>query len=109
MYRAFNARDIDGVLTELADDVDWPNAWEGGRVIGHSAISAYWTRQWGTIDPQVEPVRFTPLPDGTVEVEVHQVVRDMDGAVLSDATVTHTYAFRDDGRIGRMDVHEPQS
>ena len=34
VYRAFNARDIDGVLAHLAPGVDWPNAVEQRRVIG---------------------------------------------------------------------------
>jgi len=34
LYRAFNAHDIDAVLQQMTDDVDWPNAWEGGRVKG---------------------------------------------------------------------------
>jgi hypothetical protein len=33
-YAAFNARDIDAVLAQMTADVDWPNAWEGGRVQG---------------------------------------------------------------------------
>jgi hypothetical protein len=23
-------------------EVDWPNAWEGGRVVGHAAVRDYW-------------------------------------------------------------------
>jgi hypothetical protein len=34
-YTAFNARDIDPVLSLMHPDVDWPNAWERGRVVGH--------------------------------------------------------------------------
>ena len=48
MYR-FNARDIDGVLTVLTDDVAWANGMDGGYVHGREAVRAYWTRQW-TID-----------------------------------------------------------
>jgi hypothetical protein len=105
-YAGFNARDIDRVLEQLTPDVDWPNAWEGGRVSGHAAVREYWTRQWAEIDPHVEPVRFTTLPDGRVDVEVHQLVRGLDGTVLADGTVHHTYAFRD-GLVARMDVTEP--
>ena len=32
LYAAFNARDIERVLSHLATDVDWPNAINGGRV-----------------------------------------------------------------------------
>src|SRR3954451_5074601 len=64
LYVAFNARDVEAVLARTADDVDWPNAWEGGRVCGHAAVRDYWTRQWAEIDPYVEPVGFATLPDG---------------------------------------------
>ncbi len=37
-YRAFNARDIDAALELMHPEVDWPNAWEGGRVVGHAAL-----------------------------------------------------------------------
>jgi len=104
-YAAFNAREIDQVLAQMTDDVDWPNAWEGGRVIGHEAVRDYWTRQWAEIDPEVQPQSFETLPDGRVEVTVHQVVRARDGTVLSEGTVLHTYTFRD-GRVARMEVSE---
>jgi hypothetical protein len=103
VYAAFNARDIDRVLDQLTDDVDWPNAWEGGRVIGRPAVRDYWTRQWAAIDPLVEPTAFRTLPDGRVEVEVHAVVRSLDGTVLDDHTVWHVYTFRDDA-VSRMEV-----
>jgi SnoaL-like domain len=35
MYAAFNARDIDALLEQMTPDLDWPNAWEGGRLHGH--------------------------------------------------------------------------
>jgi ketosteroid isomerase-like protein len=106
LYDAFNRRDIDEVLAALRPDVDWPNAWEGGRVVGRDAVRAYWQRQFAQIDGRVEPVAFSVGDDGRVSVEVHQVVRGRDGAVLADRIVTHVYAFRD-GLVERMDVIEP--
>jgi hypothetical protein len=32
IYDCFNARDIDGVLAVLADDVAWANGMDGGHV-----------------------------------------------------------------------------
>jgi hypothetical protein len=105
MYAAFNARDVNAVLLHMAADVDWPNAWEGGRVNGHEAVRDYWTRQWAAIDPAVTPISFTRRADGRVAVEVHQVARSLDGALLGEGRVLHVYAFRDDSVV-RMDVED---
>jgi hypothetical protein len=108
MYVAFNARDTDAVLATLADDVDWPNAWEGGRAIGHEAVRDYWARQWSEIDSKVEPLGFTGRGDGTIAVDVHQSATSVStGDLLTDAPVVHVYAFDDEtGQITRMDVEE---
>jgi SnoaL-like domain len=73
-YAAFNERDIDEVLAQMAEDVDWPNAWEGGRVVGHDAVRSYWTRQWAEIDPEVQPQSFRRLPDGRQKASDLQVL-----------------------------------
>jgi ketosteroid isomerase-like protein len=104
-YEAFNARDIDTALEQMTPDVDWPNAWEGGRIRGHDAVREYWTRQWAAIDPSVEPIAFTKRPGGSVAVEVLQSVRDLDGTLLSEGRVLHVFALRD-GLLARMDVEE---
>jgi ketosteroid isomerase-like protein len=102
-YAAFNARDIDGALALMHPDVDWPNGMEGGRERGHAAVRAYWTRQFGMIDSHVEPERFEVDADGRIVVEVHQAVRDLEGAVLTEGRVRHAYTFRDD-LVARMDI-----
>ena len=106
IYAAFNARDIDAVLAALAEDVDWPNAWEGGRLRGREAVRAYWTRQWAEIDGRVEPVDIEALGDGRFAVDVAQTVRDLDGQLLSEGRVRHVYELRE-GLVVRMDVEEP--
>jgi ketosteroid isomerase-like protein len=103
VYEAFNRRDVEAVLVAMHPDVDWPNAWEGGRVHGRDAVREYWTRQFAEIAPRVEPRHFKVTDDGRVAVSVHQVVRSLDGDVLADQVVTHVYAFRD-GLVERMDV-----
>lgn len=103
LYRAFNARDVDAVLARLAPDVDWPNGMEGGRVFGRDGVRAYWTRQWALIDPQVEPRSFRRDEAGRVAVEVHQIVRDLAGAVRSDRLVRHVYVI-EGGLVRRMDI-----
>ena len=105
-YAAFNARDVDAVIALMHPDVDWPNAWEGGRLHGHAAVREYWARQFQAIDARVEPVGFALAPDGRVVIDVHQVVRDPSGALLSDCYVQHVYRVRD-GLVEHMEVREP--
>ena len=102
-YEAFNARDIEGVLSLMHPDVDWPNAMEGGREHGHAAVRAYWTRQFTIVRSLVEPERFETEADGRVAVHVHQVVANLCGDAVSDRHVRHVYTLRD-GLIERMDV-----
>lgn len=102
-YAAFNARDIERALVLMHPDVDWPNGMEGGRVRGHDEVRAYWTRQFGLIDSHVSPEGFSLLDDGRVSVDVHQVVRELSGDVVSDERVTHIYTFRS-GLIERMEI-----
>jgi len=102
-YARFNARDIEGALALMHPDVDWPNGMEGGREHGHAAVRAYWTRQFSLIDSHVEPVKISEAEDGRVVVEVHQVVRDLDGNITSEGRVFHVYTLRD-GLVARMDI-----
>ena len=103
LYRAFNTRDVDTVLAAMSPDVDWPNGWEGGRVVGQDAVRRYWERQWAEIRTAVEPTSIRERPDGTVEVGVRQVVRDRTGAVLARGDVRHVHTFTGD-LVQRMDV-----
>jgi organic hydroperoxide reductase OsmC/OhrA len=107
LYAAFNARDVEAVLIELALDVDWPNVLEGTRISGHDAVRAYWHGQFEQIDPHVEPLAVRQHDDPRrIAVDVRQVVRDLDGTTQADDRVVHLYTFRD-GLIARMDVEAP--
>ena len=102
-YDAFNARDVEAALAAMHPDVDWPNGMEGGRVHGHRGVRDYWTRQWRSIDPRVEPRRFATDETGRIVVDVHQVVRDLQGNVVSDRMVQHVYLI-EDGLIRGMEI-----
>lgn len=93
-YAAFNSRDIDTALTTMRPDVRWPKAFEGDFVTGYEEIREYWTRQWSEINPKVEPVNITELPDGRLQVDVHQLVKDLSGNVLFDGVVKHIYTLK---------------
>jgi hypothetical protein len=100
---AFNARNVDAALATMHPDVDWPNGMEGGRVRGHQAVREYWTRQWTLIDPRVEPLAFTRLPDGRMEVDVRQAVHDREGKLLLDQRVRHVYRI-ENGLVREMEI-----
>lgn len=104
-YAAFNQRDIDGALALMSENVSWPKASEGGRVVGKEDIRAYWTRQWDEFDPHVEPIEVIDDERGKTDVKVHQLVKNLNGEVLSDSEVWHVYTISD-GLIDRMDLKE---
>ena len=105
LYESFNRRDISAVLTLLAENVDWANGMDGGREHGREAVRAYWTKQWTAIAPQVDPMQVTQRDDGATAVEVHQVVRDLEGKVLLDETVRHVFQI-DEGLVTRFDIEK---
>jgi hypothetical protein len=107
-YSAFNQRNVDGVLALMTENVSWPKASEGGRVVGKEEIRAYWTRQWEEFDPHVEPIEVIDREGGKTDVRVHQVVKSLAGDVLSDSEVWHVYTIAN-GLIERMDLQESEA
>ena len=102
-YSAFNKRDIDAALALMTEDVSWPKASEGGKVVGKEEIRAYWTRQWSEFDPNVEPLALTEEDGGKTRVRVHQLVKSLQGNVLSDSEVLHVFTVKN-GLIAAMDL-----
>lgn len=112
IYARFNARDIDGVLGALTEDVVWANGMDGGHVHGREEIREYWTRQWSMVSPHVEPVGFHRTADGALVAEVRQAVRDLAGKPLQgqthglhDRTVGHVFHLRD-GKVASFDIED---
>ena len=48
----------------MTQDLSWPKASEGGKVVGREQIRTYWTRQWAEFDPYVEPLAMTEEDGG---------------------------------------------
>ena len=92
-YSAFNKRDIDGALALMTQDVSWPKASEGGRVVGKEEVRAYWTRQWREFDPHVEPLAISDENGGKTLVRVHL-------APTAASTVTPNLLKTNDGDRG---------
>lgn len=103
LYAALNARDIDGVLARLHPAISWPSGWEGSDLTGADAVRGLLTRQWAELSPVSTPVRSHRVRGGWIEVDVHQVLRDPNGAVLADSTLVHAYRERE-GLFDRMEL-----
>ncbi|HEY2553818.1 MAG TPA: nuclear transport factor 2 family protein [Candidatus Cybelea sp.] len=105
VYSAFNRRDVDATLMRMSEEVSWPKASEGGRVVGKKEIREYWARQWAEFDPRVEVLEVADRKDGKVAVKVRQLVKTLQGDVVSDTKLWHVYAIAN-GLIERMDIDE---
>ena len=103
LYQRFNARDMESLLSIMSEDVVWANGMEGGYVHGREGLRSYWTRQWATIDPRVELVNYHKGVNGEIVVEVHQIVRDINGELLTDKMVGHIFQM-ENGVIKRFDI-----
>jgi hypothetical protein len=82
VYSAFNQRGIDATLVLMSENVSWPKASEGGRVVGKQAIRDYWSRQWAEVDPRVDVLEVVDHEMGKTDVMVHQLVKNLKGDVL---------------------------
>ena len=71
--------------------------------MGRRRSAAYWTRRWGEFDGLVEPLAITQEDGGKVRVRAHQLVKNLQGDVLSDSEVLHVFTMNR-GLIAAMDL-----
>ena len=102
LYDAFNRRDVEMVISTMADDVKWANGWEGGFVYGRDAVREYWRRQFAVIEPRLEILNIETSGDKAV-IELHQVAKDLEGNVVVDKTVEHIFTF-ENGLIKTFEI-----
>lgn len=107
VYKCFNDRNIEATLAAMHPEVEWPNVMEGKMEHGHDAIRTYWTKQWQTVDPHVDPIRISKEDDERMNVTVHQVVYDLQGKLLVDQVIHHIYTM-DDGLIKSMEIKKTE-
>ncbi len=100
-YAAYNTQDVDRLLAVLSDNVDWPEG--SNRLHGKAAVRAYWLDQWSRIRTHDELGEFTQLSGDRTAVRIAQVVRALDGSVVSRGTFTHVHRIRD-AHIARLDI-----
>jgi hypothetical protein len=102
LYDAFNKREIETIIALMRSDVKWANGLEGGFVDGRDAVREYWTNQFKVIQPELE---FETDEKNRNVVTVHQIIKDLQGNVLADATVRQIFTI-EDGLISLYEIGE---
>ena len=104
IYKNFNDRKIDLVISKMTGDVKWANGMDGGYVHGHDAVKDYWTRQFTTVSSKVSPLEIEAGKD-IVKIKVHQVVHDLNGNLLADELVYHLFHLQEN-KIAVFEIGE---
>jgi len=103
LYAAFNDQDVDRAFEVIHPDAVWANGMEGGLLNGHQSIREYWGRQWSYITWQVRPMRFKMTDPENIVVDVHQILRDLSGNIVSIRDLQHIFQI-EDGLIKTMGI-----
>jgi hypothetical protein len=103
LYKNFNNRHIDLVISQMTTDVKWANGMDGGYVYGHEGVREYWTRQFKIVKSQVTPLKID-VENETVKIKVHQVVHDIQGNLLADVMIDHHF-YLTNGKISEFKIH----
>lgn len=89
----------------MRPDVKWANGLEGGFVYGREAVREYWTKQFEIIQPELEPLKFETDENNRNIVTVHQIIRDLQGNTLAEATVRQIFTI-ENGLISLYEIGE---
>ncbi|MDY6939064.1 MAG: nuclear transport factor 2 family protein [Cyanobacteriota bacterium] len=108
LYDAFNNREIEKIISSMRPDVKWANGVEGGFVYGRDAVREYWTNQFKDIQPELETLKFETDENNRNVVIVHQVIKDLQGNLLADATVRQIFTI-EDGLISLYEIGETET
>lgn len=108
LYDAFNKREIETIISLMRPDVKWANGFEGGFVYGRDAVRQYWTNQFRDIQPELETLKFETDKDNRNVVTVHQIIKDLQGNVLADATVRQIFTI-EDGLVSLYEIGETET
>jgi ketosteroid isomerase-like protein len=108
LYDAFNKREIETIISQMRPDVKWANGLEGGFVFGRDAVREYWTNQFKMIQPELETLKFETDEKNRNVVTVHQIIRDLQGNMLADATVQQIFTI-EDGLISLYEIGETET
>lgn len=107
-FDAYNARDADGILALVSEDVSWPDGRTSDpnkRLSGHPELRKYWRDQWEVTRTVDTPIEAIELPDGRIKVRLDQIVKTVAGEEVSRGTYEYFFTIRD-GLITRLDIKE---
>jgi ketosteroid isomerase-like protein len=108
LYDAFNKREIETIISLMRPDVKWANGVEGGFVYGRDEVREYWTNQFKSIQPHLETLKFEMDENNRNVVTVHQIIRDLEGNLLADATVHQIFTI-EDGLISLYEIGDTET
>ncbi len=108
LYDAFNRREIEAIISAMRPDVKWANGLEGGFVYGRDAVREYWTNQFKAIQPELEALKFETDEKNRNVVTVHQIIKDLQGNLLADATVHQIFTI-ENGLISLYETGETET
>ena len=108
LYDAFNKREIETIISLMRPDVKWANGLEGGFVYGRDAVREYWTNQFKDIQPELETLKFETDEKNRNVFTVHQIIRDLQGSLLADATVQQIFTI-ENGLISLYEIGETET
>jgi len=106
LYKDFNDRNIDLVISKMTDNVKWANGMDGGYVYGHDGVREYWNRQFKLVSSKVTPLTIV-MEHEVVKISVHQVVHDLNGILLAEEWVVH-YFHLQNNKIAAFDIGEKE-
>ena len=104
LYKNFNDRKIDLIISKMTADVKWANRMEGGYAHGRYGVRDYWTRQFTMVSSNVTPLEIE-TENGISKIKVHQVVHDLNGNLLADEFVYHFFLIREN-KIALFEISE---
>ena len=108
LYDAFNKCEIESIISLMRPDVKWANGVEGGFVYGRDAVREYWTNQFKDIQVELETLKFETDENNRNVVTVHQIIKDLQGNLLADATVQQIFTI-EDGLISLYEIGETET
>jgi SnoaL-like domain len=108
LYNAFNKREIETIISVMRPDVKWANGLEGGFVYGRDAVREYWTNQFKGIQAELETLKFETDENNRNIVTVHQIIKDLQGNLLADATIQQIFTI-EDGLISLYEIGETET